>query len=81
MSIIGTQIFKGKVNSGQEPCSQNNAYVKISCKSLWTYDAEHNSRTTHSQLISKLKCYTTLTKGNKGSAKRGELSEVLLRLH
>ena len=49
MSIIGTQIFKGKVNSGQEPCSQNNAYVKISCKSLWTYDAEHNSRTTHSE--------------------------------
>ena len=49
MSIIGTQIFKGKVNSGQEPYRQNNAYVKISCKSLWTNDAENNSGRTQSE--------------------------------
>ena len=34
MSIIGTQVFKGEINYGQEPYSQNNAHVKISCKSL-----------------------------------------------
>ena len=75
--IQGSLILKERLTLG----SQKNAYVKISCKSLWrngNSPPEHNSLNSVRRLTcSKLKCYTQCASEEKTLVPQKEVSPTL----